>query len=134
MTSSIYRTVLDNLVPTSGFKLQIHVAFLHVHVAQHAVANKLDILWSCHLALARSCATVGIQEHLEQLKYPLLCSIITCPPPHDVPMVIKDAYHRERLHQIYFGNRPSLVVQDKNMLVRFVHSQPYLHQTDAFNT
>ena len=49
---------------------------------------------------------------------------------YDVPMVIKDAYRRERLHQIYFGNRPSLVVQDKKNACKVC---AYLHQTDAIN-
>ena len=103
---SIYHEILKHLIDmlpapeTRGYKLLIvdgHESHISLYAAQLAIANKLDIvLMPSHTSHLVQPLDVGVFGPLKMLSSAAMTkhSVSHLILPHDVPMIINDAYHR----------------------------------------
>ena len=103
---SIYHEILKHLIDilpapeTRGYKLLIvdgHESHISLYAAQLAIANKLDIvLMPSHTSHLVQPLDVGVFGPLKMLSSAAMTkhSVLHLILPHDVPMIINDAYHR----------------------------------------
>ena len=103
---SIYHEILKHLIDmlpapeTRGYKLLIvdgHQSRISLYAAQLAIANKLDIvLMPSHTSHLVQPLYVGVFGPLKMLSSAAMTkhSVSHLILPHDVPMIINDAYHR----------------------------------------
>ncbi|KAL5493462.1 hypothetical protein EMCRGX_G014652 [Ephydatia muelleri] len=103
---SIYHEILKHLIDmlpapeTRGYKLLIvdgHESHISLYAAQLAIANKLDIvLMPSHTSHLVQPLDVGVFGPLKMLSSAAMTkhSVSHLILPHNVPMIINDAYHR----------------------------------------